>query len=77
MEQRKKCASTSGPFIEQVCATCERRVKYTPSPWFNHIWFLWRMKRGGYPFKSNELSVEEWLAIADLDDLMQPPPMRL
>jgi hypothetical protein len=59
--------------IEQVCAACDKREPYIPTPWFNHIWFLWRLKRGGYPFSGSELSLDEWLALADLDDLMTPP----
>jgi len=34
-----------------------------PSDWFNHIWFLFSMQQGGYPFRQNDLTIDEWLDI--------------
>jgi hypothetical protein len=30
------------------------------SPWFDHIWQLYTLQRGGYPFAANDLTLQEW-----------------
>lgn len=54
--------------LEALCKTCEAREKYEPSEWFNHIWFLYALKRGGYPFKANDLTIDEWMDVGILSD---------
>jgi len=49
-----------------LCAACERREPYEASRWFSYIFFLYRLQRGGCSFDVDDLSVEEWLALADL-----------
>lgn len=39
--------------------------------WFSHIWFLYRLQLGGYPFARNDLSVDEWLAVADMKEAIE------
>ncbi len=39
--------------------------------WFNHVWFLYRLHIGGYPFAKNDLSVDEWLAIGELKEAIE------
>lgn len=36
------------------------------SRWFDYIFFLYRLQRGGCSFAVDDLSAEEWLALADL-----------
>jgi hypothetical protein len=51
-----------------ACSACDKRETYEPSEWFNHIWFLMRLQLGGYPFKANDLSIEEWIDIGVLKE---------
>ena len=47
---------------ESICPSCEKRNgNSTPSEWLTHIWYLFLLQRGGYPFEKNDLSVEEWI----------------
>jgi hypothetical protein len=39
--------------------------------WFNHVWFLYSLQRGGYPFAKNDLSVDEWTAIGELREALE------
>jgi len=51
-----------------VCASCEARDAHEPGEWFAHIWFLHSLARGGYPFRRNDLTVAEWIALGELDE---------
>jgi len=48
-----------------------------PSPWFRHILFLYRLRKGGYPFEKNDLSLEEWLALGELEEAIEASRLRL
>ncbi len=54
-----------------MCSQCEHREPYEPSEWFQHIWFLYRLQVSGYPFKANDLTVEEWMDIGMIKDEME------
>lgn len=51
-----------------MCAQCEHREPYVPTQWFQHIWHLYMLQRGGYPFEANELSIDEWIDLGILRD---------
>lgn len=53
-----------------MCSTCEFK-KYEPSLWFLHIWNLYRLQRGGYPFEKNDLSLVEWVDLGLLRDALE------
>jgi hypothetical protein len=60
-----------GPNLPAACAACEKREPYEPSAWFDHIWFLYRLQRGGYPFAANDLAIEEWQALGELTEALE------
>ncbi len=60
------CAKTNGPYLKAVCEACPHREPYVPSEWFFHIWFLSRLSQAGYPFGTDDLSIDEWLGIAEM-----------
>jgi len=62
---------SSGELLAIKCAECDGAKPYEPSEWFTHIWFLWRLKKAGYPFAANDLSLQEWLDIGILEDEME------
>jgi hypothetical protein len=35
--------------------------------------YLYRLRRGGYPFQANDLDIAEWLALGEMADLMEIP----
>jgi hypothetical protein len=47
--------------VDSVCPSCPKRQERRPSEWLTHIWYLFLLQRGGYPFEKNDLSVEEWI----------------
>jgi hypothetical protein len=57
--------------IDSVCQTCELKDPYQPSEWFNHIWRLYELQRGGYPFEKDDLSIEEWTDLGALRNEIQ------
>jgi hypothetical protein len=46
------------------CPDCPGEAKL--SDWFKHILTLHQLKEGGYPFDKNDLSIEEWMALAEI-----------
>ena len=71
--QRKKCASECGQFLEEQCKRCERNPKNIPPPslWFLHIRWLYRLRRAGYPFQPDDLSMDEWLGMGEYAELAE------
>ncbi len=65
-QKKKECAKNSGEHLALMCSQCEHREPYEPSEWFNHIWFLYSLQQGGYPFDANDLTIEEWIDIGIL-----------
>jgi hypothetical protein len=63
-----------------VCATCADR-SYRVHPWLCHIDNLYSLIRGGFPFRRNELTIEEWLDMGVykqlLDDEREAMRMRM
>ncbi len=50
-----------------LCAACEYK-DYEPSRWFLHVWNLYRLQRGGFPFEKNDLTLQEWVDIGLIRD---------
>ena len=57
--------------LEAACAVCESNREYEPSTWFTHINWLYRLQRAGYPFGTDDLDIEEWLALSEIRDAME------
>jgi hypothetical protein len=53
-------------YLEAACAACPYRDAEPPSDWFAHISYLHALQEGGYPFQKNDLTIEEWLGLAEL-----------
>jgi hypothetical protein len=49
-----------------ACAVCPHRDAYIPTSWFTHIWFLHTLQRAGFPFRQDDLSIDEWMGLAEL-----------
>ena len=63
----------SGPHLEAVCEQCDAFEPYEPTEWFQHIWFLYQLQCGGYPFAQDDLTCEEWMDLGILKkELMSP-----
>ncbi|HHT9137386.1 MAG TPA: hypothetical protein ACFYEK_09115 [Candidatus Wunengus sp. YC60] len=70
-EKKKRCAKDCGPHLEFACKTCEANKEHEPSEWFNHIWFFYALQRGGYPFRANDLTVDEWMDLGLLKEELE------
>lgn len=50
-----------------MCPQCELRPDvYEPNAWFQHVWFLYSLQQGGFPFGKDDLTIAEWLDIGEL-----------
>lgn len=78
-KDREACRKQSGPFFEKACATCPRNPERMepPSRWFEHIYWLYRLKMAGYPFRANDLDIEEWEALGELAEAIEASRPRL
>jgi hypothetical protein len=62
--QRRRCTAASGSFAPWACQVCEEYLRpEAVSPWTWHLVFLHQLHRAGYPFKANDLTLEEWLLL--------------
>jgi hypothetical protein len=63
-ERRRTCRAENGAFAGWACQECrEFRRPETISPWTWHLALLYQLKRAGYPFKANDLTLETWMLV--------------
>ena len=60
----KKGRGENGVFAAWACEVCEEFIgPEAISPWTWHLLFLHHLKKAGYPFRANDLSLEVWLLL--------------
>ncbi len=70
-EQRRICQAEDGAFSDWACGTCTEYLRpEAVSPWTWHLMFLHRLKRAGYPFRANDLSLETWLLLGLVEEAL-------
>jgi len=63
-EVRQKCQMENGSFAAWACGVCQEYLRpEAVSPWTWHLLFLYQLRRAGYPFKANDLTLETWLLL--------------
>jgi hypothetical protein len=73
-EQRRRCRAENGPFADWACSNCTEYLRpETISPWTWHLMFLHRLKKAGYPFRANDLSLETWLLLGLVEEALAIP----
>ena len=73
-EQRRTCRAEHGPFADWACGTCAEYLRPEAiSPWTWHLIFLHRLKKAGYPFQANDLSLETWLLLGLVEEALAKP----
>jgi hypothetical protein len=71
-EERKRCRVENGAFADWACRACAERVRPEAiSPWTWHLVFLYQLSRAGYPFKANDLSLETWLLMGTVRQVLE------
>jgi hypothetical protein len=69
--ERRRCRAENGAFAAWACAACEEC--FPPenlSPWTWHLLFLYRLSQAGYPFRANDLSLETWLLLGIVQEIL-------
>ncbi len=62
--QQRRCRAEDGSFAAWACRVCEEYLRPEAiSPWTWHLLFLHQLHRAGYPFRANDLTLEEWLLL--------------
>lgn len=70
-ERRRACQAANGPFASWACRECREYVQpENISPWTWHLLFLHRLKEAGYPFRANDLSLETWLLLGTVREVL-------
>jgi hypothetical protein len=71
-EERRRCRTENGAFADWACGACrERLLPEAVSPWTWHLVSLYRLRRAGYPFKANDLSLETWLLLETVSRVLE------
>jgi hypothetical protein len=74
-EVRQKCQRENGSFAAWACGACQEYLRpETISPWTWHLLFLYQLRRAGYPFKANDLSLETWLLLGWVERVLEGSP---
>lgn len=62
--RRRRCQVENGAFATWACRVCEEYLRpEAVSTWTWHLVMLHQLRRAGYPFKANDLTLEEWLLL--------------
>ena len=73
-EQRQICRAEDGAFSDWACGACAEYLRPEAiSPWTWHFMFLHRLKKAGYPFQANDLSLETWLLLGLVEEALAQP----
>ena len=73
-EQRHRCRVENGTFADWACSNCAEYLRpENISPWTWHLMFLHRLKKAGYPFRPNDLSLETWLLLGLVEEALAGP----
>lgn len=71
-EEQRRCRVENGRFADWACAACEEYLRpEAVSPWTWHLLFLYRLRRAGYPFRANDLSLETWLLLGVAQKILE------
>ncbi len=67
-EVRARCRRENGEFADWACGECTEFLQpESISPWTWHLLMLFRLKKAGYPFRANDLSLETWLLLGEME----------
>lgn len=70
-DRRRACQTANGPFASWACRECREYVQpENISPWTWHLLFLHRLQQAGYPFRANDLSLETWLLLGTVREVL-------
>lgn len=69
-EQKKQCARDNGAFLEEACRQCPKG-KIKPSAYIEHLFNLYALQQGGYPFDKDDLALEVWTDLGVLASRME------
>ncbi len=70
-EQQQLCRAENGAFADWACSSCAEYLRPEAiSPWTWHLMFLHRLKKAGYPFRPNDLSLETWLLLGLVEEAL-------
>ncbi len=74
-EVRRHCQAANDSFANWACGVCREFLRPEAiSPWTWHLVFLYRLSRAGYPFKANDLSLEAWLLLGIVRQVLEGAP---
>jgi len=74
-EVRQKCQMENGSFAAWACGVCQEYLRPEAiSPWTWHLLLLYQLKRGGYPFRANDLTLETWLLLGWAGRVLEGTP---
>jgi len=71
-ETRRACRLENGGFADWACGTCTEFIRpEAVSPWTWHLLFLFRLQKASYPFQANDLSLETWLLLGQVQEIWE------
>jgi hypothetical protein len=70
--ERRSCRGEAGSFADWACAACREFLRpEAVSPWTWNLLFLHRLSRAGYPFRANDLTLETWVLLDTVRQVLE------
>ncbi len=72
--QEKKCLEEVGEdLLSWTCEKCEKKKQRDLGEYTIKIFRIRQLKMAGYPFAANDLTLEEWEDLGQVDEAMRWP----
>lgn len=72
-DQREKCKLEYGEWYNHNCGNCPKTSERGLSVYTDFLFTVMRLQRAGCPVSTDALSLQQWLDLADLKDLLSSP----
>ncbi len=67
-QSEAKCQAECGDNLDWACARCEKKKVADLHEYTHKMLKIRHLKLAGYPFRANDLALEEWMDLGVLED---------
>jgi uncharacterized UBP type Zn finger protein len=74
-QDHDKCVAQfgTGPELDWTCRNCPKKKEKNLHPYTNKLLNNRMMRLGGYPFKANDFTPEEWIDLGRIEACLATP----
>ncbi|ACL05235.1 hypothetical protein Dalk_3547 [Desulfatibacillum aliphaticivorans] len=72
--EKSKCRAEFGDYLSWACGKCHKAREEDLHPYTQKLFRIRALQKAGYPFRANDLALEEWLDLAAIEVWINTPP---